>query len=200
MSRFGVLDRLREQWLAAAGLALALTALVLGLLPGSGKSRTAVLALRHAVAAGEVVHSSDVVAVSIADADRTPSMLSRLDALGGRRTLIGLAGGDFLMRGALRSGDAQSPLRHGERAVALELVQGSAPDTRLLQRGRFVDVVILGANGSRVAAHGLQLLSAASERSGGISVTVRAPARVALALASGPRGRELRLLLRGDGP
>jgi hypothetical protein len=79
------------------------------------------------------------------------------------------------------------------------LVPGSAPDTRLLQRGRFVDVVILGPNGARVAARGLQLLSAATERSGGISVTVRAPAELALALATGPRGRELRLLLRGDG-
>ena len=40
--------------------------------------------------------------------------------------------------------------------------------------------------------------SPASERSGGISVTVRAPAAVALALATGARGRDLRLLLRGD--
>jgi hypothetical protein len=114
--------------------------------------------------------------------------------------LIGLAGGDFLMRGALRSGVAPSLLRHGERAVALELAAGSAPDTRLLRRGRFVDVLILAPNGSRVAARGLQLLSAASERSGGVSVTVRAPAKVALALATRPRGRELRLLLRGDAP
>jgi hypothetical protein len=103
-----VLDRLREQWLAATGLALALMALALGLLPGSGTPQTDVLALRHAVAAGEIVRSSDVVAVPIADADRTPSMLSRLDAPAGRRTLIGLAGGDFLMRGALRSGVAPS--------------------------------------------------------------------------------------------
>jgi hypothetical protein len=198
VNRFGVLDRLREQWLAAMGLALALMALALGLLPGSGKAQTEVLALRHAVAAGEIVRPSDVVAVPIANADRTPSMLRRLDALAGRRTLIGLAGGDFLVRGALRSGDARSLLRQGERAVALELVPGSAPDTRLLQRGRFVDVVILGPNGTRVAARGLQLLSAATEHSGGISVTVRAPAKVALALATGPRGRELRLLLRGD--
>jgi hypothetical protein len=194
------LDRLREQWLAATGLALALMALALGLLPGSGKPQTEVLALRHAVAAGEIVRSSDVVAVPIADADRTPSMLSRLAAPAGRRMLIGLAGGDFLMRGALRSGVAPSLLRHGERAVALELAAGSAPDTRLLRRGRFVDVLILAPNGSRVAARGLQLLSAASERSGGVSVTVRAPAKVALALATRPRGRELRLLLRGDAP
>jgi hypothetical protein len=87
-------------------------------------------------------------------------------------------------------------LRRGERAVALELAPASAPDTRLLQRGRFVDVVVSGPNGSRVAARGLQLLSAASERSGAVSVTVRAPAAVALALATGRRGGELRLLLR----
>jgi hypothetical protein len=196
VSRFGVLDRVREQWLAATGLALALLALVLGLLPGTGESQTAVLALRHALAAGEIVRVGDVVAVPIAASDRTPSMLTRLDALAGRRTLIGLAGGDFVLRGALRSGDAPSLLRRGERAVALELAMGSAPDARLLQRGRFVDVIVLGPNGTRVAARGLQLLSAASERSGGISVTVRAPVAVALALAGGRGGGELRLLLR----
>jgi hypothetical protein len=198
VSRFGVLDRLREHWLAATGLALASIALALGLLPGSGTPETAVLALRHAVGKGEIVRASDVVAVPIATADRTPSMLARLDEVAGRRTLIALAGGDFLVRGALQSGEASSLLRRGERAVALELASGSAPDTRLLQRGRFVDVVILGPNGSRVAAHRLQLLSPASERSGGISVTLRAPAAVALALATGRRGREIRLLLRGQ--
>lgn len=199
MNRFGALDRLREHWLAAAGLGLALVALALGLLPGSGEPQAAVLALRHAVAAGEIVRARDVVSVPIAAADRTPSMLSRLDALAGRRTLIGLAGGDFVMRGALRPGAGRALLRRGERAVALELAPGSAPDTRLLQRGRFVDVVIVAANGSRVAARGLELLSPASERSGAVSVTLRAPAAVALALASGPRGGQVRLLLRGDG-
>jgi hypothetical protein len=194
VSRFSALDRVREQWLAATGLALALLALVLGLLPAGGEPQTAVLALRHAVAAGAIVRSSDVVSVPIAAADRTPSMLSRLDALAGRRTLIGLSGGDFVVRGALSSQDAPSLLRHGERAVALELAPGSAPDIRLLQRGRFVDVVV----GSRVAARGLQLLSAAGEQSGGISVTVRAPAAVALALATGRRAGELRLLLRSE--
>jgi Flp pilus assembly protein CpaB len=194
VTRFGVLDRVREQWLAATGLALALLALVLGLLPTGGEPQTAVLALRHAVAAGAIVRSSDVVSVPIAAADRTPSMLSRLDALAGRRTLIGLSGGDFVVRGALSAQDAPSLLRQGERAVSLELAPGSAPDTRLLQRGRFVDVVV----GTRVAARGLQLLSAASERSGGISVTVRAPAAVALALATARRGGELRLLLRSE--
>jgi hypothetical protein len=196
VSRFAVLERVREQWLAATGLGLALLALVLGLLPGAGESQTAVLALRHSLAAGEIVRARDVVAVQIAASDRTPSMLTRLDALSGRRTVIGLVGGDFVLRGALRAGDAPSLLRRGERAVALELAMGSAPDARLLQRGRFVDVIVLGPNGTRVAARGLQLLSAASERSGGISVTVRAPVAVALALAGGRRGGELRLLLR----
>jgi hypothetical protein len=196
LSRFGVLDRVREQWLAATGLALALLALVLGLAPaGGGESTTAVLALRHAVVPGAIVRPSDVVSVPIAAADRTPSMVSRLDALAGRRTLIAIAGGDFVVRGALSSPDAPSLLRRGERAVALELAPGSAPDSRLLRRGRFVDVVV----GSRIAARGLQLLSAASARSGGISVTVRAPAAVALALATSRRGGELRLLLRSEG-
>jgi hypothetical protein len=196
--RFGLLDRLRDRWLAATGLALALMALVLGLLPGGGERQTAVLALRHSLAVGAIVRPGDVVVVPIAAADRTPSMIATLGTLAGRRTLIGLAGGDFLVRGALRSADAPSLLRRGERAVALELASGSAPDTRLLQRGRFVDVVILGPRGSRVAARGLELLSPASERSGGISVTLRAPSAVALALATGGRGREVRLLLRGD--
>jgi hypothetical protein len=197
VSRLGVLDRLRERWLAAAGLALASIALLLGLLPDGRTAETTVLAVRHAVAKGEIVRASDVVAVPIALADRTPSMLARLDGLGGRRTLIALAGGDFLVRGALRPAEDASPLRQGERAVALELASGSAPDTRLLQRGRFVDVVILGPNGSHVAARRLELLAPASERSGGISVTLRAPSAVALALATGRRGAEVRLLLRG---
>jgi hypothetical protein len=196
--RFDLLDRLRDRWLAATGLALAIVALALGLLPGGGEPQTAVLALRHSLAAGAVVRPGDVVVVPIAVADRTPSMIGRLGTLAGRRTLIGLAGGDFLVRGALRPDDAPSLLRRGERAVALELASGSAPDRRLLQRGRLVDVVILGPRGSRVAARGLELLSPASELSGGISVTLRAPSAVALALASGQRGRDVRLLLRGD--
>jgi hypothetical protein len=196
VSRFGALDRVREQWLAATGLALALLALVVGLLPAGGREpQTAVLALRHAVAPGALVRSSDVVSVPISESDRTPSMVGRLGALAGRRTLIGLAGGDFLLRGAFSSADAPSLLRHGERAVALQLAPGSAPDIRLLQRGRFVDVVV----GGRVAARGLQLLSPASERSGGVSVTVRAPVATALALAIGRSDRDLRLLLRSDG-
>jgi hypothetical protein len=195
----GILDRLREHWLAATGLGLALIALALGLLPGSGEPQTAVLALRHAVAAGGVVRAGDVVAVPITASDRTPSMLDRLGALAGRRTLIALAGGDFLVRGALRAGDQSSLLRDGERAVALELAPASAPDTRLLRPGRRVDVVVVGPSGSRVAARGLELLAPASERSGGIVVTVRAPAAVALALAGGGSARELRLLLRGNG-
>jgi len=198
--RFGLLDRLRERWLAATGLALALVALALAVLPGGGEPETAVLALRHSLAAGAIVRPGDVVVVPIAAADRTPSMIGNLGTLAGRRTLIGLAGGDFLVRGALRTGDAPWLLRRGERAVALDLAAGSAPDTRLLQRGRFVDVVILGPGGSRVAARGLELLSPASERSGGISVTLRAPSAVALALATGRAGREVRLLLRGDRP
>jgi hypothetical protein len=194
-----VLDRLREHWLAATGLTLALIALALGLLPGSGEPQTSVLALRHAVSAGGVVRAGDVVAVPIAASDRTPSMLDRLGALAGRRTLIGLAAGDFLVRGALRAGGRSSVLRGDERAVALELAPASAPDTHLLRPGRRVDVVAIGASGARVAARGLELLSPASERSGGIVVTVRAPAAVALALATGGSTRELRLLLRGDG-
>ncbi len=200
MNRLGELDRLREHWLAAAGLALALVALALGLAPGSGEPRTAVLALRHAIAAGGVVREGDVVAVPIAAADRTPSMVEALGELAGRRTSISLAGGDFLVRGALRAGDTSSALRPGERAVALELTPASAPDVRLLRPGRRVDVVIVDGGRSHVAARGLELLSPASERSGGIMVTVRAPVAVALDLATGAGGHDLRLLLRGDGP
>ena len=158
------------------------------------------LALRHAIAAGGVVRAGDVVAVPIAASDRTPSMVDALGALAGRRTLIDLAGGDFLVRGALRAGDRPLRCARGERAVALEFAPASAPDMRLLRPGRRVDVVIVDGGGSHVAARGLELLSPASERSGGIMVTVRAPVAVALALATGAGGRELRLLLRGDGP
>jgi len=156
-----------------------------------------VLALRHALAAGAIVRGSDVIAVPISESDRTPSMLSRLGELEGRRTLIGLAGGDFVLRGALRLSVPASLLRPGERAEALQLSAGAAPDSRLLQRGRVVDVVVLGADGAHVVARGLQLLSAAVERPGGVSVTLRAPSAVALALTGGRQQGELRLLLRG---
>jgi hypothetical protein len=197
VSRFALIDRLREQWLASAGLTLAVLALVLSLVPGGGEPHTAVLALRHAVAAGAIVRGSDVVAVPISESDRTPSMLSRLGELEGRRTLIGLAGGDFVLRGALRLSVPASLLRPGERAVALQLAAGAAPDSRLLQRGRVVDVVVLGVDGAHVVGRGLQLLSAAVERPGGVSVTLRAPSAVALALTGGRQRGELRLLLRG---
>jgi Flp pilus assembly protein CpaB len=201
MSRLGSLDRLREHWLASCGLALALIALALGLTPGSGEPETAVLALRHSVAAGAVVRAGDVVAVRIASSDRTPSMLTgRLGVLAGRRTAIDLAGGDFLQRGALRAGGGASLLRRGERAVALEVASASAPDLRLLRPGRRVDVVVVDGRGTRVAARGLELLSPAIERSGGIAVTLRAPARLALALSEGRPGADVRLLLRGEAP
>jgi hypothetical protein len=200
MNRLPRLDRLREHWMAAAGLALALVALVLGVAPESGEPRTAVLVLRHAVAAGGVVRADDVVAVPIVASDRTPSMVENLGVLAGRRTLIGLTGGDFLVRGALRATDTSAALRGGERAVALELAPASAPDVRLLRPGRRVDVVIVGEGGSRVAARGLELLSPASERAGGVMVTVRAPVAIALELAASAAGRNLRLLLRGDAP
>jgi hypothetical protein len=194
------LDHLREHWLAACGLAFALIALALGLAPASGESETAVLALRHSVAAGGVVGPRDVVAVQIAGSDRTPSMVTRLGALAGRRTVIDLAGGDFLQRGALRSGGGASLLRRGERAVALEVASASAPDLRLLRAGRRVDVVVVDGDGTRVAARGLELLSPAIERSGDTAVTLRAPARLALALSVRRTGGDVRLLLRGDGP
>jgi hypothetical protein len=200
VSRFSLLDPLRDRWLAALGFALALAALALGLVPQHGGAQTTVLALRHGLAAGEIVRRGDVVDVPIASADRTPSMISRFDGLAGRRTQIDLAGGDFLVRGALSRGEGGALLRSGERAVALDLSPGSAPDTRLLRRGRLVDVVILDPGGARVAARGLELLAPAREGSTGISVTLRAPAAVALALATGRRGRDVQLLLRGGAP
>jgi hypothetical protein len=198
VSRFGLIERIREQWLAACGLGLAMLALVLGAVPAGGEPAVSVLALRHAVPAGGIIRAGDVVAVPIAASDRTPSMLEGLGALAGRRTMIGLAGGDYLVRGALRVGDQSSLLRRGERAVALELSPASVPELALLRAGRRVDVVVADSGGSRVAARGLELLSPASERSGSIVVTVRAPIAVALALATSRDGHELRLLLRGD--
>ena len=193
------LARARDDWLAATGLALALLAIALGLVPAGNEPRISVLALRHAVPAGGLVRAADVVAVPIAGSDRTPSMVSSLGRLDGRRTAIAFAGGDFLVRGALRARAPAAPMRRGERAVALEFALEAAPDTRLLRRGRRVDVVVLDAGGSHFAARGLELLAPATERSGGIMVTLRAPSAVALALATDSVGRGLRLLLRGDG-
>jgi hypothetical protein len=200
VSRVGGLDRLREHWLAACGLALALVALGSGLAPGNAEPKTAVLALRHAVAAGAVVRAGDVVAVQIGTSDRTPSMLARLGPLAGRRTAIDLAGGDFLPRGALRAGAGASLLRGGERAVPLEVVSAAAPALRLLRTGGRVDVVIVDGRGTRVVARGLELLSPAIQRAGGIAVTLRAPARLALALSANRPDGDVRLLLRGEGP
>jgi Flp pilus assembly protein CpaB len=196
----GAVERMREHWLAASGLALALLALALGLMPGSAEPQTEVLAMRHAVAAGGVVRAGDVIAVRLGASDRTPSMLTGLGDLTGRRTAINLAAGDFLLRGALLAASRSSLLRRGERAVALEVPSAAAPDMRLLRTGRRVDVVVVGASGVRIAARGLELLAPAFERSGGIAVTVRAPAALALDLATRRPGSELRLLLRGEGP
>jgi hypothetical protein len=200
VTRLRVPDGLRDNWLASTGLALAALSLVFALLPGHRAPRTTAFAARHALAAGTIVRAADVAAVPIAAADRTPSMISRLDDVTGRRTSIDLAGGDFVLRGAIRSAGARVPLRRGERAVPLELAAGSAPDVALLRRGRLVDVVIVDAAGSRVAARALELLSPASERAGNVSVTLRAPAGVALALAGARLGREVQLLLRGGLP
>lgn len=198
MSRFGVLERLREQWLAAIGLALGVLALALAATPSAAAPEVSVLALRHAIPAGSAVRADDVVAVTISASDRAPSMLENLGELEGRRTMIALAGGDFVVRGALRSGDRSSLLRRGERAVALELSPASVPDLGLLRAGRSVDVVSVERGGSRVVARGLELLSRASERAGSIVVTLRAPTGVALTLAGSHDGREVRLLLRGE--
>jgi hypothetical protein len=198
--RFGVLERVREQWLASAGLALALLALVLSAIPAGARPTARVLALRHAIAAGGVVRAADVVAVPIAASDRTPSMLEALGDLAGRRTAVGLAGGDFLPRGALRSDGQAALLRRGERALALEFAPAAVPDVRLLRAGRRVDVVVVGRGGPRIAARSLELLAPASERSGSIVVTLRAPTAVALALATTQDGQGLRLLLHGAAP
>jgi hypothetical protein len=193
-------DALRERWLALAGLALALLALALSLAPGAEPAVTRVLAVRHALPAGGVVRTGDVVAVSIRAADRTPSMLAELGPLAVHRTAVALAAGDYVSRGALRAAAPASLLARGERAVSLEVPPSGAPDVRLLGAGRRVDVVTADAGKLRVAARGLELLAPAAERAGALVVTLRAPAAVALALATQARGRELRLLLRGDGP
>jgi hypothetical protein len=199
MRRFGGVERVREQWLAGLGLLLALLALALAAVPAHGDPAVSVLALRRAIPAGGIVRSGDVVAVPIAASDRTPSMLAGLGGLAGRRTSIALAGGDFLVRGALRGGDRSRRLRRGERALALQLSSAAVPDPSLLRAGRTVDVVVVDRDGPHIAARGLELLSPASERSGGVVVTLRAPTALALSLANAQAGRDLRLLLRGDG-
>ena len=198
MSRFGVIECLRGSGWPRPGSRLAVLALVLGAIPSAASPRSPCWRCGTRCPAGGIVRAGDVVAVPIAASDRTPSMLEGLGALAGRRTVIGFAGGDFLVRGALRIGDQSSLLRRGERAVALELSPASVPDLALLRAGRSVDVVVVDTRGSRVAARGLELLSPASERSGSVVVTVRAPVAVALSLATSRDGRELRLLLRGD--
>ena len=83
VNRLAGLERVREHWLAATGLALALLALVLGLLPASGSRarRCWCCGTRSPRAASYV--EGDVVAVPIAVSDRTPSMVGELGDAGG---------------------------------------------------------------------------------------------------------------------
>ena len=101
----------------------------------SGAPRTAVLALRHAVAAGGVVRAGDVVAVPIAASDRTPSMLER--ARRPRRA----AHADRPRRRRLPAARRAARRRPARRAPArrargrTRAAPASAPDLRLLRRG-----------------------------------------------------------------
>ena len=191
-----MLERVREQWLAAPASCSRCSRSPRGD-PAGGEPTAAVLALRHAVPAGGIVRSADVVAVPIAASDRTPSMLEGLGGLAGRRTSIALAGGDFLVRGALRGGDAVGapPARRAcarARALARRRARPGAAAGRAHRRRRG-----RRSRGPRIAARGLELLSPASERSGGVVVTLRAPMAVALSLAAPGRPRSAAAPARG---
>src|SRR3954462_8743333 len=115
---------LRQRALPLAALSLAL----LGLLAQRHHARPTVqvLVAARTVAADRGVTPADLRLVSIDAADRTPSMLTRVDEAAFRVAHVALRPGDYVLRGALQSA-RQAPLRPGERAFSLRLDAAAAP-------------------------------------------------------------------------
>jgi hypothetical protein len=111
--------------------------------------------------------------------------------------------GDYVLRTAVGTGSNGVDLRLGERAVPLSVESSSAPPLALLGAGVHVDVVAEhdadreGPARGQIVARNLTLLVAAHASDSGLVATVRAPLRVALALATAQaQAHELRLFVR----
>jgi pilus assembly protein CpaB len=194
----------RERALPAAALALALLGLVAEQGRG-GPQRVQVVVAARPIAARVAIPPDAVRLVSIVAADRTPSMLVTLDEAVYRQSAVALRAGDYVVRPALTTED-RSPLRPGQRAVALRLDAASAPSATALRAGARVDVVVsTDADAqhparSSVVASALEVLGAPRRSDGAVVVTLRASLRQAVALtAAQSYAHDLRLLVRAPG-
>ena len=196
---------LRERGLALLALLLA----VVGLVSSAGGSDAAqapvVVAVRTLPADGVIAKGSVRVA-SIDARDRTPGMATRTDEVVGRIARVRLARGEYLLRAVVAQRASAPTLRVGERAVPLSIDPAAAPPLSMLRAGAHADLVAEhDATGeaparSQLIARNLTLLVSAHSSETGLVVTVRAPLRVALALATAEaQSHRLRIFVRPAG-
>jgi hypothetical protein len=192
----------RERALALVALTLALVGLV-STGGGTHAEQIGVVVAAQSLAANAVVRSNTVRIVDIDARDRTPGMATRTDEVVGRPAGVRLSVGDYVLRAAVAVDRSRVDLRLGERAVPLSVESSSAPPLALLGAGVHVDVVAErdadrdGPARSQLVARNLTLLVAAHASDGGLVATVRAPLRVALALATAQaQAHQLRLFVR----
>jgi hypothetical protein len=192
----------RERALALIALAVAL----IGLASSGGGARAAqirVVVAAQTVPANAVVRAGALRTIAIDVRDRTPGMAMRMDEVVGRTAQVRISVGDYVLRTAVGTGSNGVDLRLGERAVPLSVESSSAPPLALLGAGVHVDVVAEhdadreGPARGQIVARNLTLLVAAHASDSGLVATVRAPLRVALALATAQaQAHELRLFVR----
>jgi pilus assembly protein CpaB len=195
---------LRDRALPLAAVGLALLGLAVGQ-GGDGPRRLEVVVAARSIAAGTPIPPDAIRLVSIAAADRTPSMLVRIDEAAYRQSGVPLRAGDYVVRGALQNDD-RAALRRGQRAVALRLDAAAAPSPAALRDGARVDVVVStdadATNPARssVVASALEVLGAPRRSEGTVVVTLRASLRQAVALtAAQSYAHDLRVLVRAPG-
>jgi pilus assembly protein CpaB len=191
----------RERALPLAAVALALLGLAVEQSRG-GPSTVEVVVAASPIPAHAPITPNALRLVTISAADRTTSMLARVDDATFRETAVALRPGDYVTRTLLRDPD-RSDLRPGERAVAVRLDAASAPSSTALQDGARVDVVISTDADARrparssVVGSALEVLGAPRRTDGTVVVTLRTTLRQAVALtAAQSYAHDLRLLVR----
>ena len=95
---------LRDRALPLAAVGLALLGLAVGQ-GGDGPRRLEVVVAARSIAAGTPIPPDAIRLVSIVAADRTPSMLARIDEAAYRQSGVPLRAGDYVVRGALHNDD-----------------------------------------------------------------------------------------------
>jgi SAF domain len=192
----------RERALALVALILAL----IGLVSSGGGAHVrqiGVVVAAKTLPANALVGSGSVRIVAIDARDRTPGMATHTDEVVGRPARVRLSVGDYVLRAAVGGAANGVDLRLGERAVPLSVEASAAPPLALLGAGVHIDVVAErdadrdGPARSQLVARNLTLLVAAHASDSGLVATVRAPLRVALALATAQaQAHQLRLFVR----